>query len=376
MLNQIVAAHQGNRGVGEGERAWTCQRHLKTLLFAQIAGLGSLREIVQALQADPAALYHVGLRLPARSTLSDASAARPAAVFRDVAQRLIGMAAAAWRAEGQAVIRLVDASPIPLRDPRFAWAEADARTRGLKLHVVHDPGAGQPVRFAVTSPRTSDLAVARRLPLEPGATYVFDKGYLDFRWWQAIGAAGALFVSRLKSNSQRQLLEARPPAGAAILADNLVRIGHRRPRGGAPDNPLYRTTLRQVVVARTGKAPLHLVTNDLQRPAADIAALYRQRWDIELFFKWLKQNLKVRCFLGRSENAVRIQLYVALIAHLLLRLFQAGMPQSHRHGGKALLARLKVCLWARLNLTNRAKPPPVAPHRRPPHPQLPLLFPG
>lgn len=374
VVNRIVAAHGGNRGVGNGDNAWTCQRHLKSLLFAQFAGLGSLREIEHALAARPTALYHLGLRPPCRSTLSDASAARPAAVFRDLCRHLMGAMARTPRAEGEALIRLLDASPIPLKDSRFAWAEADARTRGLKLHLLYDPGEERPIRFAVTSPKTTDIAIARTLPFEPKATYVFDKGYTDYAWWQDIHQAGAVFVTRLKTNAHRREIRPQPAEGDAIRAVQILKIGHKKPRGGAT-NPLYDTELREIVVDRDAKAPLHLITNDLTRPAAEIAALYKQRWEIELFFKWIKQNLKIKSFLGRSENAVKIQIYVALIAFLLLRLFHNTYAQSHKGGKKVLIARLKVALLDAFDLTGRAKPPPRPPQSRTPTPQLSLLIP-
>jgi hypothetical protein len=370
-VKRIVDEHNGNRGVGEKDGAWTCQRHLKALLFAQFAGLKSLREIEQALAARPAALYHLGLRLPRRTTLSDASANRPAAVFRDLCQSLMGTLARAPRQEGQELVRLLDASPIPLRDGRFTWAEADARCRGLKLHILHDPRAVHPVHFAVTSPKVSDVSAGREVSLEAGATYVFDKGYTDYNWWHDIGMSGALFVTRLKSNVRRRDLRPNPVLGSGILEDRKLKIGHKKPRGGA-NNALFDTDLREVIVAREGKAPLHLVTNDHIRSATEIADLYKERWQIELFFKWIKQNLKITTFLGRSENAVKIQIYVALIAFFLLRIFQNSHAASHNDGAKALIARLKVALFHQFDLTNRAKPPPRQPQSRSPNNQLAL----
>jgi len=374
VVNRIVAAHDGNRGVGEGDRAWTCQRHLKALLFAQFAGLSSLREIEQALAARPAALYHLGLRVPCRSTLSDASAARPAAVFRDLCQHLMGALGRSKRAEGAALIRLLDASPIRLADSRFDWAEADARVRGLKLHLLYDPRRQHPVRFAISSPKTSDIAIGRTMPLEPGATYVFDKGYTDYGWWQDIHDAGAVFVTRLKSNAHRRDIRCQDTQEPGILAVRCLKIGHKTPRGRAA-NPLWDTELREVVVARDSKPPLHLITNDLTRPASDIANLYKERWQIELVFKWIKQNLRIKTFLGRSENAVRLQIYAALIAFILLRRFKNTHARSHHVGQKSLLARLKVALLHQFDLTAHAKPPPNPPHKKPPNPQLALAIP-
>jgi hypothetical protein len=371
ILNRIVARHDGDRGVGSGAQAWTCVRHLRTMLFAQFAGLSSLREIEQGLAAHPGGLYHLDLRLPRRSTLSDAQARRPAVVFRDICRMLIGQVSRAVRRQGGELIQLIDASPILLRDPRFGWAEADPHVRGLKLHVGYDPRSDVADWVEVASPKVSELGIARGKPIVPGAVYVYDKGYLDFGWWHAIDRAGAVFVTRLKTNTRRREIHSRPIRGEGILEDNDVKIGRAVPRGGAR-NPLFDTPLREILVEREGKTPMRLVTNDLARPATEIAALYKERWQIELLFKWIKQNLKIKRFLGRSENAVKIQIYVALIAFLLLRMLRQTCAASHRHQPKALITRLKVALFSRLDLSGRAKPPPTQPAKLPLQPQLAL----
>jgi IS4 transposase len=243
----------------------------------------------------------------------------------------MGRLARSLRQEAKELVRLIDGSPISLKDQRFTWAEADSRCRGLKLHMVYDPRAIRPVHFAVESPKLSEIKVARRVPLDAGITYVFDKGYADYAWWQKIVDARALFVTRLKSNARRRVERDNAVAGANILTDRRVKIGHKQPRGGAT-NPLYDTELREVIVTRDGKDPLHLVTNDHQRTAQEIADLYKERWQIELFFKWIKQNLKIKSFFGRSENAVRIQIYAAMIAFCLLRIFQNTFAKSHKAG--------------------------------------------
>jgi putative transposase len=373
-LARIVAQHDGDHGVGKGENAWTCERHLKTLLFAQWAGLKSLREIVAGLAAQSSSFYHLNLRAPCRSTLADANAQRPAAVFGAIAAALVPIAAGALRGESEALIRLLDSTPIPLRDERFAWAEASARIRGLKLHLLHDPQLARPVWFALTSAKIEDVVVARAVPLEAGATYVFDKGYTDYRWWAEIIQAEAFFVTRRKKNACRRSPAEGIAEGAAILADRTLKIGHRRARGGAPPNPLYEVLLREVVVEREGREPLVLLTNDLTRPAAEIARLYKQRWEIELLFKWLKQNLRIRAFWGRSENAVKIQIYVALIAFMLLRSLHNTAARAFTASTTLLLAQLKISLFQPLDLRRPNKPPPRLPTLRPPHPQYVLAF--
>lgn len=372
-VNRIVAAHDGNHGVGSGPNAWTCQRHLTTLIFAQIAGLGSLREIEQGLAAQPRQLYHAGLRLPRRTTLSDAQAKRPAEVFRDVCRSLIGQASRKVRRQGAELIQLVDASPIPLRDQRFDWAEADARTRGLKLHVSYDCRADTLDWVEVTSPKISDVSAARdRMPIAPGATYVFDKGYVDYGWWRRLHDAGSVFVTRLRGNAVRRNVRPRSTQGDGILQDNDLHIGNAKPRGGAV-NILYDVPLREILVERDGKEPMRLVTNHLDAPATDIAAFYKERWQIELLFKWIKQNLRIKRFLGRSENAVKIQIYAALIAFLLIRMLRHSCGNKNANA-KTLIARIKVALFAPIDLSNRCKSPPRQPAQLPMPPQFSLNF--
>ena len=375
MIARAVSAHGGDHGVGNGDHAWTCERHLKSLLFAQWAGLTSLRQIVAGLAAQSRSFYHLNLREPCRSTLADANAERPAAVFRDIAMALIPIAAGALRRESEVLVRLLDATPIPLKHKGFVWAEANTRTRGLKLHLLHDPRQSRPVWFDVTSAKVDDVVAGRAIPLEPGATYVFDKGYTDYRWWAEIIAAEAVFVTRRKRNAHCRLVAEQTATGEGILSDRLMTIGHRQPRGGAPHNPLYEVSLREIVVARPDHdQPLYLLTNDLQRPAVEIAQLYKERWQIELLFKWLKQNLKIRSFLGRSENAVRIQIYVALIAFMLLRILHHTGARAFTASTALLLAQLKVALFKPLELHQHHTPPPRPPNRRPPHPQYRLAF--
>ena len=375
IVARAVAAHGGDHGVGGGDNAWTCERHLRSLLFAQWAGLRSLREIVTGLNAHSRSFYHLNLRAPCRSTLADANAKRPAAVFRDIAAALLPIAAGALRREGEALIRLLDATPIPLRGEAFAWAQASARTRGLELHLLYDPRQRRPVWFALTSAKVDDVVAGRAIPLEAGATYVVDKGYTDYRWWSEIIAAGAFFVTRRKKNAHRRAICEHPALGDGILADRRLKIGHRQPRGGAPRNPLYETELREILVARRDRAePLHLLTNDFERPALEVARLYKERWEIELLFKWLKQNLKIRSFLGRSENAVRTQIYIALIAFMLLRILHHTAARSFQDSTALLLTRIKLALFNPLSLCHSRTPPPRPPALRPPNPQACFAF--
>jgi IS4 transposase len=183
---------------------------------------------------------------------------------------------------------------------------------------MYDPDADQPLFLIVTPANVNDITAAKEMPIEPGATYIFDLGYYSYGWWAALHRAGCRFVTRLKTNTPFTVIEDRPvPPGSSILSD---RIGYLPKRLAASRRNPMSTLVREVrVVIETGKV-LRIITNDLTGSAEEIADLYRRRWAIELFFRWVKQTLKIAHFLGTSENAVRIQIAVALIAFVLLRL--------------------------------------------------------
>ena len=162
--------------------------------------------------------------------------------------------------------------------------------------------------------------------------------------------------------------------GDNVLADRTLKIGHRLARGRAEPNPLYDRTLREIVIARPDHEPLHLLTNDLTRPAIEMARLYKERWDIELIFKWLKQNLKIKSFWGKSENAVRTQLYVAMIAFMLLRILHKTVLPGAAASITLLLVSLKINLLRPIDLRKIAKPPPKPPAWRPQNPQCGFAF--
>lgn len=182
-------------------------------------------------------------------------------------------------------------------------------------------------------------------------------------------------VTRRKRNAYCREVASEVAAGDAIEADRRVKIGHRWPHAAAVNNPLFDVVRREITVARPDKdEPLYLLTNDLDRPAAEIAQLYKARCDMELLFKWLKQNLKIRRFIGRSENVGRSQIDVALIAVVLLRILHQIAARSFKPATALLLARLKTSLFGPLNLSQTEKPPPRPPSLRPPHPRYGLAF--
>ena len=184
-----------------------------------------------------------------------------------------------------------------------------------------DADAGVPVYLAVTAAKVNDITAAKAMPIEAGATYVFDLGYYDYSWWARLDAAGCRIVTRFKSNTPLCIVEDHAVAGdGAILSD---RVGYLPARQAKNRKNPFSDPVREVrVKIETGKI-LRILTNDLDASAEEIAGLYKHRWQIELFFRWVKQNLKIKKFLGASENAIRIQIAIALIAYLLLRLAHA-----------------------------------------------------
>jgi putative transposase len=285
----IVERHGGDKYV-KGFSSWD---HLVTLIFGQLGGLSSLREVETVWNAQAIHHYHVGSGPIRRSTLSDANRRRPSAIFAEVFAQLSTTAAGVLAREGQQVVRLIDATPIPLNS-LHKWADWNGRTRGLKTHVIYDPEGDRPVHLEITAATVNDVVAGRRQPIEPGATYVFDKAYADYAWWQRLHAAGGRFVTRPKSNVPLRVLSQRPVSeddrqSAAIESDSVVELASQQ-RLRLPIG------LRRIVLRREDGRLLTVLSNDLERSAGAIAALYRKRWQIELLFRWIKQHLKIRTF--------------------------------------------------------------------------------
>ncbi|MBN2875288.1 MAG: IS4 family transposase [Spirochaetales bacterium] len=320
----------------KGFRSWD---QLVAMMYGQLSGSRSLRELEVAFNSHPTCHYHLGTRQVKRSTLADANAKRDERLYARLSERLLARAHRKVRREVKAMLYLLDSTPISLKGRGYDdWAASQCtrRTQGLKVHMLYCPDQAAPVYSHITAPNVNDIEDAREMDLERGATYVFDKGYCDYNWWYKLEKAGAAFVTRFKSNAATRVVEAYAvpeKASATVLADERVVLSNRHP-GGKRRNR-YATALRRVTVAREGKTPLVLATNNFTRSAADIAALYKDRWQIELFFKWLKQNLKIKRFFGRSETAVRTQIYIALITYLLVWFYHA----RHR-----ATSRLKDCV--------------------------------
>lgn len=309
----IVERHDGN-AYDKSFKSWD---HFVALIFAQLGGIDSLRALETVWNAHRNHHYHLGCGKVARSTLADANARRPAAVFADTFALLAALADRTLRRDGAAMLRLLDATPIPL-DDLVTWAAWNGRTRGLKLHVAYDPLNDLPRRIEVTPSTVNDVLIGKAVPIESGATYVYDKAFCDYGWWTRLHKSGAFFVTRKKSNARYRAVRWRPLRktkgdGFTILDDAEVRLTTQ-------GNAKLQVPMRRVRLKRDNGATITLITNDLQRSAVEIALLYKLRWQIELLFRWIKQHLQIRRFLGRSQNAIHLQVIAAMIAYLLLRI--------------------------------------------------------
>lgn len=356
-FKEIVERHDGN-AYDKSFKSW---EHLVTLLYAQFTCTGGLRGLTETWNASPQHHYHLGSDVVLRrSTVSDANERRPVAVFADTFNLVASQLDTTTRREGKQMVRLIDSTPIPL-GKLCEWAKSNGRIRGMKMHVVYDPKADCPRVLDMTDANVNDAQIGRTIAIETGATYVFDKGYCHYGWWRAIHDAQSFFVTRPKVSMKLKLVTDRPIVksegdGFTVLEDSEMSFASK----GDSKLPIR---LRRVRVKRhQGGGTIVLLTNDLERSAVDIAALYKSRWQIELLFRWMKQHLKIRKFLGNNDNAIRLQLLAAMIAYALLRIaarnFRVTLPILRFHD---LVAQF---IFERRNLAAIEKPPPVNPSKR------------
>src|SRR5213080_1880753 len=338
----------------------TTKDHLIAMLYAQFYGARGLREIATNLRSHASKLYHLGGCTVSKSALSTANASRPFEVFAGLLSALMAQLQRGYRRKIGDCVRLIDSTSVQLSSLSGDWATFSAGVCGAKAHIIYDPDADQPLYLMVTAANINDITVAKEMPIEPGATYVFDLGYYDYGWWARLDAAGCRIVTRLKSNTPLNAVkEDRIPKHTNILSDRIGYLPARLAR--SRKNPMQEPVREIRVRIETGKV-LRVLTNDLDAPAQEIADLYKQRWQIELFFRWVKQTLKIKHFFGTSENAVRIQIAVALIAFLLLRMAQAA------HG--IVLSPLHFARLVRVNLMHRRPLDRLLEPEQPPPPNI------
>jgi len=348
-FEKVINRHEGDRRI----RSLPCWTQFCAMLFAQLCSRQSLRDVVSAWDSHSSAHYHIGARKVKRSTLSDANAKRPVGMYMELFYYLLGKSRDN-RIQHKDAVRLIDSTTVDLCKQQFEWAEFRSGKSGVKIHTVYDPDSKVPTFFSITNAKKHDKKAAEKMPLLDGATYVFDRAYNDYAWFHNMTERQIHFVGRMKSNAKFEVIEELPAIGDGVLEDQLIKLSSPMTKKQYPG------VLRRVCFKREydGKV-LSFITNDMNRSATAIANLYKQRWQIELFFKWIKQNLKIKRFIGTSENAVKIQIIIAMIAYLLLGMARKILPTKR---SLQQLARLvAVNLMQRRNITEllvNAAPPP------------------
>ena len=315
-FHRLVSRHEGNRGV----RTLSCAEQFRVLAFAQLTGRESLRDIEASLSAQSAKLYHMGIRSPVRrSTLADANERRDWRIHAEFAQRLIAQARALYAGEDLGLeldntVYALDSSTIDLCLSVFPWALFRSTKSGVKLHTLLDLRGSIPAFIHVSEARRHDVNVLDLLVPEPGAFHVMDRAYIDFARLFHLHSLGAFFVVRAKSNTRFRRRYSRPvDKSAGVQCDQTIVLTGVNTGRDYPQ-PLRRVKYRDVQTGRT----FNFLTNHFAVPAATVADLYRHRWQVELFFKWIKQHLRIKSFLGTSENAVKTQIWVAVSVYVLV----------------------------------------------------------
>jgi hypothetical protein len=366
--------HVREHGSDRHSKGFTSWTQLVSMLFCQLAQAKSLREICNGLRACLGKLTHLGVdEAPKRSTLAYANANRPWVLFRDVFYDLLGTvrnAAPGKKRKFRFKNRLLslDATIIDLCQSIFDWARF-TRTKGaVKLHLLLDHDGYLPVFAHITEGREHEIKTARMLSLPEGSIVAIDRGYLDFSLFEAWSQAGVWFVTRCKSNMKYRVVEGgQPPQNSHIIADQLIRL-----TGAAARRDCPRLLRRVVVWDPEQERSIALLTNHLDFGATTISRIYRDRWEIEVFFRTLKQNLKVKTFVGTSANALRIQIWTALIAMLLIKYLQ--FISTHGWSLSNLVALLRWNLFTYRGLREWVNDPYNTPPERGEVRQIPLPF--
>jgi hypothetical protein len=302
-------------------RGFTCWQQFVAMLYCQLGHAQSLREICGGLAATEGKLRHLGiLDCPKATTLSYANAHRPWQLYQSVFYTMLERCRSEALSQGQRKFQFkhkllsLDATMVELCAESFDWAKYKQTKGALKLHLVLDHDGHLPCYAVMTEGKTADVTEARKIRFQPGTLVVFDRGYSDYNWWLDLTRGGVSFVTRLKDSASYGVVESRPvPEGSNVLRDETILLVTQQEIG--PEARLRRI---EVWVEEKNETMV-FVTNNLKLAARTIARIYKERWQIELFFKALKQGLKIKTFVGTTENAVQIQIWTALIAMLILK---------------------------------------------------------
>jgi hypothetical protein len=356
VFEAAVRKHGGDKHA----KGMTCWTQFIALMLCHLGGARSLREIIGGLAASEGKLRHLGVdRAPKRSTLAYANKHRPWQLYRTVFEQLVQVCQSEARDKHRKFqfknpLLTLDSTVIPVCVEMFEWAKYVKTKGAVKVHTVLDNRSILPQYAVVTDGKTADVKVARGLKFEPGTVVVMDRGYEDHAWWRKLTADGVFFVSRLKDSTNYGIVEQRRPPAAPILRDEVIMLASE-PQSAQP------MRLRRIEVWLEDKQEsMVFVTNHLRLAASTVAAIYRDRWQIELFFKAIKQSLRIKAFIGTSENAVQIQIWTALIAMVLLRYLQLRSTWKWSLSNLVALLRFQLFVYRDLWIwLNRPFCPPV-----------------
>lgn len=319
-FNYLVRKYERDKYV----KSFSCWNQLLTMMFGQLTNRESLRDLIVATEAHSGKLYHLGMgKSVTRSNLSKANEQRDYRIFEEFAYFMIDEARRKRQTEifklGGSVYAF-DSTTIDLCLAVFDWAKFRSKKGGIKVHTLYDIEAQVPAFLHITTASVHDSKAMPQIPLEENAYYIFDRGYNDFAQLYRIHAIGACFVIRAKNNVKYRVLSWKRRMPPGVLSDSIIEFTVYK------SSKVYPEKLRRVVYRdeETGVIYTYL-TNDLEASALVIANLYKNRWSVELFFKWVKQHLKIKKFWGTSENAVRIQIYCAITTYCLVAIMQHDM---------------------------------------------------
>jgi hypothetical protein len=354
-FRRCVADHKGEHKVKD----FSCLDQFFAMAFAQLTYRESLRDIEVNLRAQARRLYHMGFRCQtiSRNTLANANATRPWQIYADFAQHLIGMARPLYAAEPFALdldgaVYAFDATTIDLCLSVFAWAPFRSTKAAIKLHTLLDLRGNIPSFIHIIDGKTHEVNTLDELTIEPGAFYLLDRGYLDFARLYVIHESKAFFVTRAKINTKFKRRYSHPVdrINTNVLCDQ---TGVLSVFYSSKDYP---TTLRRVVVKDDTGKRLVFLTNNFTLTAELIASLYRQRWQVELFFKWIKQHLRIKVFFGTSENAVKTQIWIAISTYVLIAIAKKRLHLDH-HSLYEILQILSLSMFETIHINQLLTPP-------------------
>src|ERR1700732_1448381 len=315
-FTRIVARYDGDYDV----RTFPCVEQYRAMAFAQLTYRESLRDIETCLSAQPAKLYHMGFRGPVRrSTLADANETRDWRIYAEFAQRLIARARRLYEGESllgdlNSTVYALDSTTIDLCLSLFPWAHFRSTKAAVKMHTLLDLRGNIPSFIHISNGKMHDVHALDMLVPEAGAIYVMDRGYVDFARLYRLAQAGAFFVTRAKPNMDaHRVYSATTDRAAGIIADQTIALDGYATRKDYPVH-LRRVRFRDPESGKT----LVFLTNQFAFSAATICALYKSRWQVELFFKWIKQHLRIKKLYGTSDNAVKTQIWIAVSIYVLV----------------------------------------------------------